>query len=118
MVQGRSLLLHRNWLPHLPSSSPPIANTYAQEKICFGPSHHICPITHPCASPASHLMTLTILQCPLNFILPTITHPCASAPPNGSHAYTCAVPYRYASDPATPSLPSPSLQGLCSCSAL
>ncbi|MBW0551484.1 hypothetical protein O181_091199 [Austropuccinia psidii MF-1] len=81
MVHSRGLLLHRNWLPHLPSSSPPVSIAYAQAKLCFGTCHHICPITHPCAAPAPYLMILILLQCRLNFVLPAITHPCALAPP-------------------------------------
>ncbi|MBW0478620.1 hypothetical protein O181_018335 [Austropuccinia psidii MF-1] len=96
--------------------------------------HHICPITHPCAAAAPHLTMLTLLQCTLElhlfhqpfFILsaaynayaPAVPYRYSSDPatpslsfctPNAYHAYAGAVPYIYASDPATPSLPSPIL---------
>ncbi|MBW0496691.1 hypothetical protein O181_036406 [Austropuccinia psidii MF-1] len=102
-----------------PSSSWKTANSYAQENICVCPCHHICPITHPCATPAPHITMLILLKCSLDVLLatgtaflpsPILTLPCPCQVLSAAkHAYTCAVPYRYASDPATPSPPSPIL---------
>ncbi|MBW0472502.1 hypothetical protein O181_012217 [Austropuccinia psidii MF-1] len=111
MVQGSILLSHRNRLLHPPSSSPPAANAYAQEKICFNPRHQVCPITHPCAATVLHLTMLTLLKCPLDVLLPAGTtsfpspilklpHPCLILS-TGKHAYAHTLPYRYSSDPLT-----------------
>ncbi|MBW0481743.1 hypothetical protein O181_021458 [Austropuccinia psidii MF-1] len=65
-----------------------------------------------------HCTLLTLLQCPMDMplTLPPQVHPhlslCFCAPAT-YHAYTLATSYRYASNPAAPSRPSPLPNALC-----
>ncbi|MBW0536401.1 hypothetical protein O181_076116 [Austropuccinia psidii MF-1] len=105
-----------------PSSSPPAVNSYAMPRKRYASA----PITYLCAATAPHLTMLTLLQCPLDVLLPssttslpspiyTLLHPCLSkCLCFHSALYICLLPCH----PILELLNPQHLPSLCLCSAL